>query len=103
MRTKSELEKAQAHFARGEFGLAEKNFRSAIESDSQNSEAWLGLAASYDQLARFDMADRSYKRAKDLMGNTPVLLNNKGYSYMLRGDLGPGTALFTAGPEDGSG
>ncbi len=86
-RTTSELSQAQSHFSRGEFGLAEKNFRKAVESDAQNPEAWLGLAAAYDQLARFDMADRSYKRAKDLLGETSVLLNNRGYSYMLRGDL----------------
>jgi len=87
MRTSMEVSAAQKHFARGEFGLAEKTYRKAVERDAHNPEAWLGLAASYDQLARFDMADRSYRRARDLMGETPILLNNRGYSYMLRGDL----------------
>jgi Flp pilus assembly protein TadD len=95
LRTEGELEKAQEHFARGEFGLAEKNFRLAVEGDSQNPEAWLGLAASYDQLARFDLADRSYKRAKQLIGETAILLNNMGYSYMLRGDLDRARRLMT--------
>ncbi len=89
-----ELTNAQKHFARGEFGLAEKNFRLAIEGDSHNPEAWLGLAASYDQLGRFDLADRSYKRTKQLIGETPVVLNNMGYSYMLRGDLGEARRLL---------
>ncbi|MEM9359352.1 MAG: hypothetical protein AAGB04_24475, partial [Pseudomonadota bacterium] len=31
---------------------------------------------------------RSYKRARALIGETPALLNNMGYSQMLRGDLG---------------
>ncbi len=87
-RTAEDLQQGQQHFARGQFGLSEKHFRSAVERDPNNPEAWLGLAASYDQLARFKLADRSYKRAKALIGETPVLLNNLGYSHMLRGDLG---------------
>ena len=42
------------------------------------------------------MADRSYARARRLVGNTPGLLNNEGYSYMLRGDLRHARAKFEA-------
>ena len=49
-------------------------------------EAWIGLAASYDKLRRFDLADRAYEQAIRLVGPTPEILNNQGYSYMLRGD-----------------
>ena len=48
---------------------------------------WIGLAASYDRLRRFDLADRAYGQAIKLVGETVQLLNNQGYSYMLRGDL----------------
>ena len=94
LQTKHTLIIAQAHFSRGEFGLAEKNYRAVIEEDANNPEAWLGLAASYDHLARFDLADRSYKRAKALIGESSVLLNNRGYSFMLRGDLGRARKLL---------
>ena len=42
---------------------------------------------SYDRLARFDLADRAYAYAIRLAGETTEILNNQGYSYMLRGDL----------------
>jgi tetratricopeptide (TPR) repeat protein len=68
------------------FGLAEQHFRKAVEQHPSDVEAWLGLAASYDRLRRFDLADRAYKQAIGLVGPTATVLNNQGYSYMLRGD-----------------
>lgn len=68
------------------FGLAEKHFRKAVEKHPNDVEGWLGLAASYDRLRRFDLADRAYKQAILLVGPTAAILNNQGYSYMLRGD-----------------
>jgi len=47
------------------------------------------LAASYDRIGRFDLADRAYAAAIRLTGETTDLLNNLGnlgYSYMLRGN-----------------
>ena len=52
-----------------------------------NAQAWLGLAASYDQIGRFDQADKAYGKTQELMGSTPSVLNNLGYSYILRGNL----------------
>ena len=45
------------------------------------------MAASYDRLERFDLADRAYANALRLAGQTTQILNNQGYSYMLRGDF----------------
>jgi len=75
------------HFRRGEYGLAERHFRDAVEKNARDVPAWIGLAASYDRLARFDMADRAYGIATGLAGETTQILNNVGYSYMLRGNL----------------
>src|ERR1700685_1626894 len=50
------VDKAKMHFAHGEYGLSERYFRQAIEERQGNVEAWLGLAASYDHLKRFDEA-----------------------------------------------
>ena len=68
------------------FGLAEKYFRHAAEMHPRDAEAWLGLAASYDRLRRFDLADRAYAQAIGILGPNTEILNNQGYSYMLRGD-----------------
>ena len=78
---------ARAHYAKGDYGLAERYFRQAIEANQQSAEAWLGLAASYDRLRRFDLAERAYKKALELQGRTPAVLNNLGYHHMLRGNL----------------
>ena len=75
------------HFDRGNFGTAERYFRDAVEKAPRDATAWVGLAATYDRLARFDLADRAYRSAIGLTGETTQLLNNQGYSYMLRGDL----------------
>jgi tetratricopeptide (TPR) repeat protein len=74
------------HYHAGHFGNAEKHFRRAVEQYPKDAEAWVGLAASYDRLKRFDLADRAYAQASKLIGDTPELLNNKGYSLLLRGD-----------------
>jgi Flp pilus assembly protein TadD len=81
-------------FKEGNFGLAEQYFQDAAEKSPKDVSAWLGLAASYDRLSRFDLADRAYGSAIKLAGRTPRLLNNEGYSYMLRGDPKKARALF---------
>ncbi|HEY1979578.1 MAG TPA: tetratricopeptide repeat protein, partial [Xanthobacteraceae bacterium] len=57
------------------------------EKAPKDASAWIGLAASDDRLGRFDLADRAYGQAIRLEGETTAILNNRGYSYMLRGDL----------------
>ena len=74
-------------FYEGNFGLAQQYFQDAVEKSPSDVTAWIGLAASYDRLGRFDLADQAYGAAAKLEGSTVRLLNNEGYSYMLRGDL----------------
>src|SRR5438105_6185106 len=75
------------HFNRGNYGIAERYFRDAVEKAPKDVTALVGLAASYDRLGRFDLADRAYRAAIRFTGETVQILNNEGYSYMLRGDL----------------
>ena len=88
------LRRGLYHFHRGEFGLAESYFRAVVEKTPDNVTAWIGLAGSYDNVRRFDLADRAYGQAIRLAGETPQILNNQGYSYMLRGDLAAARAKF---------
>jgi Flp pilus assembly protein TadD len=74
------------HFNRGNYGIAERYFRDAVEKAPKDVTAWVGLAAAYDRIGRFDLADRAYAAAIRLVGETTDLLNNLGYSYMLRGN-----------------
>jgi tetratricopeptide (TPR) repeat protein len=81
-----DLSLGKRHYKEQNYGLAEKHFRKAVEMQPRTAEAWVGLAASYDRLRRFDLADRAYTQAINVLGPTPEILNNQGYSYMLRGD-----------------
>lgn len=83
---KGDLELGKRHYRDNSFGLAEQHFRRAVEKGPQDLEAWVGLAASYDKLKRFDLADRAYAQAIRIAGPTAEILNNQGYSYLLRGD-----------------
>jgi tetratricopeptide (TPR) repeat protein len=81
-----DLQKGKRYFRANNFGLAEKSFRTAVEKHPNDAEAWVDLASSYDRLHRFDLADRAYGQAIRLIGPTPEILNDQGFSYMLRGD-----------------
>lgn len=81
-----DLSIGKRYFRVGNYGMAERYFRKATETHPRDAESWLGLAASYDRLRRFDLADRAYGEAVKLAGPTVEILNNQGYSYMLRGD-----------------
>ncbi len=81
-----DLSLGKRYYRQEDYGLAEHYFRRAVESHPRDGEAWTGLAAAYDRLRRFDLADRAYKQAIAIVGPNAAILNNQGYSYMLRGD-----------------
>ena len=81
-----DLALGKRYFRSNNFALAEKAFRTAVEKHPHDAEAWVGLAASYDRLHRFDLADRAYAEAIRIVGSTAEILNDQGFSYMLRGD-----------------
>jgi Flp pilus assembly protein TadD len=82
------------YFNKGAYGIANRYFRDAVEKAPNDAEAWMGLAASYDRLRRFDLADQAYAQAIKLTGETVQILNDRGYSYLLRGDLTKARAKF---------
>ncbi|MBM1172018.1 tetratricopeptide repeat protein [Microvirga arabica] len=83
------------HFARGDYALAEQHFRKAVEQQPSDGPSWVGLAASYDRLGRFDLADRAYDKATQLSGQSFEILNNRGFSYLLRGDSRQAAVMFS--------
>lgn len=92
---RSDREVGRAQFLGGNYGLAEKHFRRATELTPDDAEAWMGLAASYDRLGRFDLADRAYQALLKKAGRRPEIVNNLGYSHFLRGDKNKARLLFT--------
>ena len=99
-----DLSLGKKYYRTGNFGLAEKHFRRAVETHATDAESWLGLAAAYDQLRRFDLADRAYAQAIRIAGPTVEIINNQGYSLMLRGKYRDAAAKFaqaaTKAPEN---
>jgi Flp pilus assembly protein TadD len=75
------------HFRNGDYGLAEEYYRRAVEANPNSLDAWLGLAATYDRLNRYDLAERAYRTLISKVGYTPVVLNNLGYHYLLAGNI----------------
>jgi tetratricopeptide (TPR) repeat protein len=82
------------HFNRGNYGVAQQYFKDAVEKSPRDLTAWSGLAASYDRIRRFDLADQAYAQVIRLGGVTVEVLNNQGYSYMLRGNLSAARRKF---------
>lgn len=87
-------ETGRLNLAAGNHGLAERNFREAVERNASDTASWIGLAAAYDNLGRYALADRAYDQAIAQAGETLQILNNRGYSYLLRGDGGRALIQF---------
>jgi Flp pilus assembly protein TadD len=85
---------AKNHFREGNYGYSAAFYKRAVELLPSDPEALFGLAASYDRLRRFDLADRIYAQLFKLKGGTLQYHNNVGYSYMLRGNLSAARASF---------
>lgn len=87
----TEMSAARTAFEAGNFGYAARYFEQA----GQGPDACLGLAASYDWLYRFELADRTYERCASLAGEGFAYHNNRGFSYLLRGDTANAAASFS--------
>jgi tetratricopeptide (TPR) repeat protein len=90
-----DLQRGKRYFRSNNFGNAEKSFRAAVQKHPRDAEAWVGLAASYDRLRRFDLADRAYQEAMRIVGRTAEVLNDQGFSYILRGDYARAQRILT--------
>ena len=97
------LSEAKVHFQERHYGFAETGFRKLLDTYSNAShvgsrvvrlEAMLGLAASYDHLKRFDLADNIYSQIKSEFGESAVYFNNYEYSLRLRGEPEKAKSLY---------
>jgi Flp pilus assembly protein TadD len=93
------LKVAKTQFAAANYGHAARYYERAVEVSPNDAEAWLGLAASYDRVRRFDLADRAYREAGRLIGDRAEYYNNVGYSYLLRGDAAKARINFLKAQE----
>ncbi len=81
-----DLRLGKKYFSSKDYSLAAQSFGSAV--GKHPAAAWIGLATCYDHLHRFDLADRAYQQAISIVGPTAEILNDQGFSFMLRGEYG---------------
>ena len=80
------VERGRAQILTGQYGLAIDGLNDVVTREPGNARALTLLAVAYGQLKRFDLADRYHARALEVDPESAVVLNNWGYSYLMRGD-----------------
>ncbi len=90
----SDYEAGKLHFGEGRIGLALKSFHEAKRQDPTSVPTLNALAASYDRIQRFDLAQVYYDKALAIEPQSAQTLNNIGYSMLLRGDRTGALAYF---------
>lgn len=88
------LAKGRMLFERGEFALAADAFRKAVRQDPDSADAYNGLAASYDNLGRFDLSRRYYELALARAPEDGRILRNLARSMLGQGDRLAARSLF---------
>lgn len=73
-------------FADGLYGMALKSFRVALVREPRSLDRLNAVAATYDKLGRFDLAERYYAQALGVEPNSVQTLNNIGYSFLMQKD-----------------
>lgn len=68
------LADAKGQLAIGNVGLALEGFRKAARDNPDNPEAFAGMAACYEAMRRYDLAESKYQEALALAPHSPVLL-----------------------------
>jgi tetratricopeptide (TPR) repeat protein len=88
------VERGRALLLTGQYGLAIEGLSEAVTRDPGDARALSLLAVSYAQVKRFDLADRYHAQALEIDPSSVVVLNNWGYSYLVRGDGSRATDLL---------
>jgi len=81
----SNLDIARSEFSRGNYGNAIQYLEKELAQKPASVAALNGLGACYDQLGRYEVAQRYYFRALDLAPESSQTLSNIGYSYLQQG------------------
>lgn len=83
----------ELHFLKGyalrELGQREQavdEFKKACDIRSGFAESWNAMGITYDQMRKFDEAEKAYMEALKINPNSAKYLNNLGFSYFSRGE-----------------
>lgn len=81
----SHYEHGKRHFENGDYGLAVHRFELSLAHEGESVQVLNAIAASYDRLKRYDVAERLYGRALAYAPADPQTLNNLAFSSYLQG------------------
>ena len=84
-------ETGRTYFEEQQYGLALAAFRESLRQHPDAPRELNAVAACYDQMLRFDLADGYYNLALNLDPNSVQTLNNLGYSHYRRSQEGYGS------------
>ncbi|MGH6934443.1 MAG: tetratricopeptide repeat protein [Dongiaceae bacterium] len=79
-------ERGKDFFNQGQYGLALESFTRSLQIHPGAVRELNAMAACYDRMQRFDLAEQLYQQALAIEPNSAVTLNNLGYSYLMRGE-----------------
>src|SRR5258705_6628679 len=79
------LADAKGQLALGNVGLAIEGFRKAAREHPDSAEAFAGLAACYDAMGRYDLAQSNYDAALAIMPRNATLLTALAASFERQG------------------
>jgi Flp pilus assembly protein TadD len=70
--------------------------KSAVKAKPTAWRAWSALAALYDDQGDWKQAEEAYRNAIETSNSAPIVLNNRGYSYLLQRRLTEAATDFVA-------
>ncbi|HYD30498.1 MAG TPA: tetratricopeptide repeat protein [Azospirillaceae bacterium] len=87
----------------GRTKTAEEPLRAAVAEDAGLWRAWNALGRIHDGRGEFDAAKPCYEQALASQPNSPVVLNNLGFSRLMAGDHAEAARLLTQAAESDDG
>lgn len=75
------------HFANGDMDSGAEKLRQSVEEDASLWRAWNGLGYYYDTQENRELAIEQYTTALEVQGDNPIVLNNRGFSRLMLGQL----------------
>lgn len=88
---------ARSAFSASDFPVAVRYYQSAVEQAPRDVDAWLGLGASADRAGHFEISAVAYAELLELTGPSVEYFNNRGFSFLLQGNLFDARSALKAG------
>jgi tetratricopeptide (TPR) repeat protein len=86
---------AKNYFDRGEFGKAENIYERLVDQDPYNASFFYGLIATYQQLEKYDEAEKLLKHRVNNTANAPHFLVELGHNFELQGENNQADKLYS--------